>query len=156
MNHLRKVLEEFDGITLEYANGRYHFVISKSFYCDYLDCSHQVLTETCTEQTLLGVLHRGKFLQTQNMPSLDQFKSETERILMPVILRMMKRTYDNSELKLTLYLVEAMLQIDPYHIESFSYQMKSLNRLGKVYEAQEASRAFHQEYSKACGEDFTI
>jgi hypothetical protein len=156
MNHLRKVLEEFDGITLEYANGRYHFVISKSFYCDYLDCSHQVLTETCTEQTLLGVLHRGKFLQTQNMPSLDQFKSETERILMPVILRMMKRTYDNSELKLTLYLVEAMLQIDPYHIESFSYQMKSLNRLGKVYEAQEASRAFHQEYIKAFGEDFTI
>lgn len=156
INHLRKVLEEFDGIELKYANGRYFFVISKPFYCDYLDCSHQVFTETCTEQSLLAILLRGKFLQTLNMPSLDQFKSETERILTPVIQRMMKRTYANSELKLTLYLVEAMLQIDPYHIETFAYQMKALNRLGKVYEAQEASRLFHQEYIKAFGEDFTI
>lgn len=156
MNHLRKVLEEFDGIELEYGNGRYYFVISQPFYCDYLDCSHQVFTETCTEEGLLGILRRGKFLQPLNMPSLDQFKSETERILTPVIQRMIKRTYANSELKLTLYLVEAMLQIDPYHVESFTYQMKSLNRLGKGYEAQEASRVFHQEYIRAFGEDFTI
>lgn len=156
MNHLRKVLEELDGIELEYTDGFYHFVIKQSFYCDYLTCSHLVFTESYTEQSLLGILRRGKFLQTQSQPSLDQFKSETERILTPVIQRMMQRTYENSELKLTLYLADAMFHIDPYHIESFSYKMKALNRLGKVYEAQEVSRAFHEEYIKAFGEDFTI
>ena len=156
MNHLRKVLEDIDGIELVYADGFFRFVISKSFYCDYLDCSYQVLTETYTEQSLLQILRRGKFLQTQNMPSLDQFKSETERILTPVIKRLMKRTYTNSELKLTLYFAEAMFHIDPYNIEAFTYQMKSLKRLGKVYEAQDVSRSFHEEYIKAFGEDFTI
>ena len=156
MNHLRKVLEEINGIELVYSDGFYRFDIKKSFYCDYLDCSNQVFTETYTEQTLLGILRRGKFLQTQNMPSLDKFKSETERILTPVVQRLMKRTYNNSELKLTLYLTEAMFHIDPYNLEAFTYQMKSLKRLGKVYEAQDASRAFHEEYIKAFGEDFTI
>jgi hypothetical protein len=154
MNHLRKVLEEIDGIELKYANGKYGFVISSPFYCDYLDCSHQFFTESYSEQSLLEILRRGKFLQTVNKPSLDQFKSETERILKPVVLRMIKSTYTKSELKLTLYFVEAMFHIDPYSIEAFSYQMKSLNRLGKVYEAQEASRLFHEEYIKAFGEDF--
>ena len=100
-------------------------------------------------------MRRGKFLQTQNMPSLDQFKSETERVLTPVIKRLIKRTYTNNELKLTLYYTEAMFHVDPYNIEAFTYQMKSLKRLGKVYEAQDVSRAFHEEYIKAFGEDFT-
>ena len=136
-------------------DGFYQFIIKKPFYCDYLDYEHQVMTETYTEQSLLSILRRGKFLQSQNMPTLDQFKSETERVMSPIILRLMKRTYANSELKLTLYLTEVMLYIDPYHIEAFSYQMKALKRLGKVYEAQDISRAFHEEYIKAFGEDFT-
>jgi len=155
MNHLRKVLEEIDGIELAYVDGFYQFIIKKPFYCDYLDYEHQVMTETYTEQSLLSILRRGKFLQSQNMPTLDQFKSETERVMSPIILRLMKRTYANSELRLTLYLAEVMLYIDPYHIEAFSYQMKALKRLGKVYEAQDISRAFHEEYIKAFGEDFT-
>jgi two-component SAPR family response regulator len=155
MNHMRKVLEEFDGIELVYSDGFYHFDIVKPFYCDYLDCYHQVFTETYTEQSMLAILRRGKFLQTQNMPSLDQFKSETERILTPVIKRLMKSTYTNNELKLSLYYAEAMFHVDPYNIEAFTYQMKSLKRLGKVYEAQDVSRAFHEEYIKAFGEDFT-
>lgn len=156
MNHLRKVLDEIDGIELVYIDGFYRFNITKPFYCDYLDCSHQVFTETYTEQSLLAILRRGKFLQTQNMPSLDKFKSETERILTPVVQLLMKRTYTNSELKLTLYFVEAMFHIDPYNLDSFSYQMKSLKRLGKIYEAQDVSRTFHEEYIRAFGEDFTI
>ena len=156
MNHMRKVLEEMDGIELVYTDGYYHFVTSHPFYCDYLDCARQIFTEQYTEQSLLGILCRGKFLLTQDAPSLDQFKSETERILKPVILRMIKHTYANNELKLTLYLVEAMLHIDPYHVDSFSYKIKSLKRLGKVYEAQDASRAFHEEYINAFGEDFEI
>ena len=155
MNHMRKVLEEFDGIELIYSDGFYRFDIVKPFYCDYLDCCHQVFSETYTEQSLLAILRRGKFLQTQNMPSLDQFKSETERVLTPVIKRLIKRTYTNNELKLTLYYAEAMFHVDPYNIEAFTYQMKSLKRLGKVYEAQDVSRAFHEEYIKAFGEDFT-
>ena len=90
------------------------------------------------------------------MPSLDKFKSETERILTPVVQLLMKRTYTNSELKLTLYFVEAMFHIDPYNLDTFSYQMKSLKRLGKIYEAQDVSRTFHEEYIRAFGEDFTI
>ena len=154
MNHLRKVLEEIDGIELSYFDGLYQLVITKPFYCDYLDCTHQIFTETYTEQSLLGILRRGKFLQSQDMPTLDQFKSETERVLTPIILQLMKSTYANSELKITIYLTEVMLYIDPYHIEAFNYQMKALKRLGKVYEAQDRSRAFHEEYIKAFGEDF--
>lgn len=154
MNHMRKVLDEIDGIELEYNDGFYHFVITQPFYCDYLDCAYQVATETCTVHTLLAILRRGKFLETQNAPSLDQLKSETERILTPVVKRMLQSTYDNSELKLTLYLADALFHIDPYNIEAFNYKVKSLKRLGKVYEAQDVSRAFHQEYIKAFGEDF--
>lgn len=156
VNRLRKVFEDMDGIELAYDDGYYHLIIEKPFYCDYLDVTHQIFSEQYTEQSLLAILRRGKFLQGQNVPALDKFKSETERILSPVIQRMLRNTYADNELRLTLYLAEAMFHIDPYNVEAFSYQVKSLKRLGKVYEAQDVSRTFHIEYIKAFGEDFSI
>jgi two-component SAPR family response regulator len=154
MNHLRKVLEEIDGIEVVYQEGTFKLEIHKPFYCDYYECCKMVKDENSDDITLISILKRGKFLQKMDMPTLDHFKSKEEQILIPILTRKMDEAYKKKEYDVAIELAKAIFNADPLNTNALDIQIKSLKRLSRAYEAKDAIRVFNREYQKDFGENY--
>jgi Response regulator containing CheY-like receiver and SARP domains len=156
INNLRKILKELDGIELIYDKGLYKIELSNNCYCDYERCLHLVssnLTENDKEE-LLQILYRGKFLQSYDLSSFDQFKGALEQKLEPLLVTEMKKSYNDNDYTSTLSFAEAMLIIDPINDEALAYQIKSLQKMKQNYEAQRHYLDFVNHYKKMMGVDY--
>ena len=154
MNHLRKVLEEIDGIEVVYQEGTFKLEIHKPFYCDYYECCKMVKDENSDDITLISILKRGKFLQKMDMPTLDHFKSKEEQMLIPILTRKMDEAYKKKEYDVAIELAKAIFNADPLNTNALDIQIKSLKRLSRAYEAKDAIRVFNREYQKDFGENY--
>ena len=154
MNHLRKVLEEIDGIQITYHEGFFKLEISKPFYCDYYECRQIIKEENASNVELLSILMRGKFLQKADMPTLDHFKSKEEQMLIPVLKKKMEDAYKKKEYDIAVELAKVLFYADPLNTDALDIQIKSLKRLSRTYEAKNVMRAFNKEYQKDFGEKY--
>jgi two-component SAPR family response regulator len=154
MNHLRKVLDEIDGIQIIYQDGFFKLEISKPFYCDYYECRQIIKEENASNVELLSILMRGKFLQKADMPTLDHFKSKEEQMLIPVLKKKMEDAYRKKEYDIAVELAKVLFYADPLNTNALDIQIKSLKRLSRTYEAKNVMRAFNKEYQKDFGEKY--
>jgi two-component SAPR family response regulator len=154
MNHLRKVLDEIDGIQITYHEGFFKLEISKPFYCDYYECRQIIKEENASNVELLSILMRGKFLQKADMPTLDHFKSKEEQMLIPVLKKKMEDAYRKKEYDIAVELAKVLFYADPLNTNALDIQIKSLKRLSRTYEAKNVMRAFNKEYQKDFGEKY--
>lgn len=156
INNLRKILKELDGIELIYDKGLYKIELSSNCYCDYERCRHIIsanLTEKNKEE-LLQILYRGKFLQSYDLPLFDQFKGSIEQKLEPLLLKEMKKSYNETDFAATIGFSEAMLIIDSINDEALAYLVKSLQRMKQNFEAQRRYLDFVNHYKKMMGIDY--
>lgn len=153
INHLRSVLSELDGVKVTYNSNHYKLECEDSFYCDYLRL--QQISESGDEdkyEKMLRIVRRGKFLSMLDMPSLDTLKSETERQLMPWLTHLMEESYEHDRYQISLDCAEAIFDIDPFNDKAFNYKIRSLKKMNKIAEYQEAVRTFNNSYFKVFGE----
>nr|WP_308572012.1 DNA-binding transcriptional activator [uncultured Prevotella sp.] len=154
INHLRKVLEEIDGIQVVYQDGFFKLDVQAPFYCDYYDCSRIIKDDNANDFTLLSILKRGKFLQKMDMPTLDRFKSKEEQMLIPILTKEMEEAYKKKEYEIAIEWAKAIFNADPLNTNALDIQIKSLKRLSRMFEAKDAIRAFNREYQKDFGENY--
>jgi DNA-binding SARP family transcriptional activator len=156
INNLRKIMKELDGIELVYEKGVFKIVMANNCYCDYNRCL-QIVASGLTEgnkEELLGILHRGKFLQAYDLSLFDLFKGTLEQELEPVLHTEMKRSFIENEYSVTLRFAESMLKIDPLSDEALAYQVKALFKMKQNYEAQKRYLEFVKEYKMMMGSDY--
>lgn len=156
INHLRKVLKEFDGITLVYDSGKFMFCIEPSFYCDHLALT-TIISDADSKlyarrADVFEVLHRGKFLAGMDTPILDSFKSATETMLLKPLLALMDAAAEQSDHASVLLCVKYIFYIDPINEPAFHAQTRALKRLGKTVELKEAVIHFNDAYKQTYGE----
>ncbi|MCD7900401.1 MAG: DNA-binding transcriptional activator [Bacteroides sp.] len=150
LNNLRKVLSELDGITLIHEKGYYKIVFTSACYCDYIHfrklISEPHIDSFSTE--LLQIVSRGRFLKSVESPQLDNFKATVERMLEPVLLVEMEKSYESGNYIQTLRLVEGLFHIDSIHDEALRYQLNALAKLKRVDEARKKYLFFTNEYKR--------
>lgn len=158
INHLRKVLSEFDGVELIYDKGCFRLVQSPAFFCDYTRCLDIISGSMpdSDKEELVGILSRGKFLKFLEQPLFDSFKEKVEHKLIPVILQEMERSFEQEAYQTTLDLAEAMFNIDPMNDDALAYQTRSLLKLKSNDEALIKYQSFVIKYRKAMGHDYPI
>lgn len=156
LNHLRKALDELDGIDLIYENGYYRLIQTEAFYCDYYRCFEIVQSGIYEENKteFLKIIARGKFLQYSDQSVFDGFKESTEQKLEPYLLRLLENSYLNKEYKSTLILSNAIFNIDPLNDLAFEYQIGALQKLKKADEARQKYQSFVNEYKKIMGNEY--
>lgn len=156
INHLRKVLQELDGIEVVYRNGYFKLQMLPPLYCDYTELKAILAAGEAMERRteVLTILHRGKFLEFMNMPAMDSFKNETDERLVPTLTEIMKQSFSAQEYRVTIWCIEELFVIDPINERAFGCQQKVLKRMSKEFELQEARRRFHDEYRKLMGEEY--
>ena len=150
INHLRKVLNELDGIDLIYEKGYFRFLFSREFYCDYARCIEIISANLADEnrEELILILNRGKFLQLADHPLFDSFKEETEKKLEPVLTVEVEKTFLAEHYLATIALAEALLNLDPLNEVAFTFLIKAMQRLKLNDEARIRYQTFVTEYRK--------
>ncbi|MFV0591741.1 MAG: hypothetical protein ACK5M7_10170 [Draconibacterium sp.] len=156
INHLRKALEELDGIELIYEKGCFKIVEAAEFYCDYTRCIQIISTENPEDSRdeLLTILSRGKFLKLSHHELFDSFKEATEQKLEPVLLIEMEKCFEAESFETTVTIADAVFNIDPLNDTALILQIKALQRLKMNEEAQISYQAFVGEYKKLMGTNY--
>lgn len=157
INHLRRVLKEFEDITLVYESGKFKLDTQATFHCDYFSLLNLLNDETANlyerRIPILDIVCRGKFLTFMDAPVLDTFKSSTEQLLLKPLIALMNASVEQSDYKSVLRCVKCIFYIDPINETAFHTQTRVLKRLGKIRELQDAIIHYNETYKKMYGED---
>jgi hypothetical protein len=158
INHLRKVLGEFDGIRLISDKGHFRIIQSEPFYCDLTRAMRIIDSERqeTGRMELLGILRRGKFLKFSDHGMFDSFKEETERRLEPMLSQQMKDCFAKGEYRTATGFAEVMFRIDPLSSEALSVMTRSLHKLNMREEANLRQQTFAAEYLKTMGRNYPV
>lgn len=166
INHLRRALKEFEGVTLVYEAGKFKLNIqptspndlrtAPTFHCDYLSLLNLLNDDSTSlyerRSAILDIVCRGKFLALIDTPVLDTFKSNTEQLLLKPLTTLMNAAVEQSDYTSALHCVKCIFYIDPTNETAFHTQTRVLKRLGKTMELQDAIIHYNETYKKMYGE----
>jgi hypothetical protein len=82
MNHLRKIFEDMEGISLVHENRNWKISFDETVYIDLVDLSQKLQNKALNTAEIIGLCSLGNLLQDEKIPELDNFKGnfETETI----------------------------------------------------------------------------
>ncbi len=166
INHLRRALKEFEGVTLVYEAGKFKLNIlptspnelrtDPAFHCDYLSLLNLLNDDSTSlyerRSAILDIVCRGKFLALIDTPVLDTFKSNTEQLLLKPLIALMNAAVEQSDYTSALHCIKCIFYIDPTNETAFHTQTRVLKRLGKTMELQDAIIHYNETYKKMYGE----
>lgn len=156
INHLRKVLNEIDGIQLMHEKGYFKIIFTNECYCD-LARYMEIISSDTTDQNreeLSEILIRGKFLQSENLDLFDSFKSQIEAKTDPVLQVEIEKNYKLGHYRTTISLAKAIFYIDPINDNAIYFMVQSFMKLKMESEAKKRYLLFAAEYRKMMGEDY--
>jgi len=163
INHLRNIISDIEGIELTFLNDTYSFIITDDFFCDYFTVKDSIKefnhTDRPAGQALLNhfdLIARGGMLQFIPEIWLDDFKQEYEEALMPVILPVIKKTYEEGDFRKALEVSRVVLNIDPFNDLAVKYKLKALRRTKGIEYAHRIYDEFAAEYKKSLGVEYPI
>lgn len=158
VNHLRKILAEFDGAELRYESGCFKFVAAENLHCDYLEflrlLSDDLPMTGSRRDDFMKIVSRGKFLKGFDEPIFDDFKRQVETRLGAAVLNCLHEAYADGEYEIALDFCRAAFNIDPLDESVLAYAIKSCLRMHDNSEARSIYHKFAEEYRRCTGERF--
>lgn len=156
LNHVRTLLNELSGIELVYEKGCFRFVISETFYCDFLHCMKLVSgsLEEGLRQEFITIISRGKFAAFLEGPLFDQPKEEMECKLEVVLLEQMRKSFESEDYQAAVSLAKAEFNIDPINEEALSCCIQSYFHMKHENLAIAVFQQFMVEYLKETGKEY--
>ena len=162
INHIRKLLQEIDGIELVYEKGRFHLEFQDDFYCDYVRFSHLLKNEkviTLDKEVidkLLKILVRGKFLNGIDHELFDYYKHKIEEHILTIIPSEIDKAYKAAHFTLVIRLCNVWTSVDPLSEQALYYAVGSYQKLNHPTEALKRYNSFITTYKKAMNEEYTV
>lgn len=156
LNNLRKILGELDGIKLVHEKGSYKITFESGCYCDYLRCLEIIDSPDIDNYSaeFIGIISRGKFLKSIDIPLLDSFKAYIERKLEPILIVDIEKFFAANNYHAAITLCEALFYIDPLNEDALQYTISSLQKLKMADEAKRRYLAFAAEYKTTMDSDY--
>lgn len=162
MNHLRKILQEMDGIELVFQKGYFRLVFAEEFYCDYLrfvtlsgDGNQNDFAEV-TNTSLNGILSRGKFLATVKSELFDYYRLKVEDFIHSFLPEQIAKAYQNHRFDAAIRLCNILFTADSLSDVALAYTLRAFLKLNKPEEAARRYGMFIKDYKKVMGEDYPI
>lgn len=162
VNHIRKLLQEMDGIELIYEKGRFHLDFRDDFYCDYASFSSLLKEEKKIDlkkeviDNLLKILVRGKFLNGIPHELFDFYKHEVEEFILALLPTEIDKACKGANFMMTVRLCNVWTSIDPLSEEALYYSVCSYQKLNHPTEALKRYSSFVTAYKKAMNEEYAV
>lgn len=162
MNHLRKTLQELEGIELTHQKGYFKLILTDECYCDYqrfflltdgMKCS--TLTESETIE-LHNLFAQGKFLNTIEDSLFDYSKQQVESFTIALLSNQMHTFYKCGKNSATIRICNILFTIDPLSDMAMTYALCTYRRQSRSDKAIQLYSTFTKEYRKVMNEDYPI
>lgn len=162
MNHLRKTLQELEGIELTHQKGYFKLTLTDECNCDYqrffsltnrMKCSPQSESET-TE--LHNILAKGKLLSTIEDNLFDYSKQQVESFTISLLSEQIHTFYKNGRDSITIHICNILFAIDPLSDIAMTYAICTYRRQNRSDKAIQLYSTFTKEYRKVMNEDYPI
>lgn len=162
MNHLRKTLQELEGIELTHQKGYFKLMFTDECYCDYQrfffltdGMKHAPLSENDTME-LHNILAQGKFLNTIEESLFDYFKQQAESFTVSLLSEQIHTFYKNGRNSATIRICNILFAIDPLSDIAMTYAVCTYRRQNRSDKAIHLYSIFTKEYRKVMDEDYPI
>lgn len=150
INHLRKLLNDIDGISLIFEKNRWRISITAPLYCDYLElsgirASEQLSDEQC--ESIVNIFKRGDLL-----PSFYQYdwyetrKVEYDEHLYNLLEKTLPQLFEKKQYREVIFLADKLFSIDNLNENALNYKVVALRKLGKQDIADLIFEKFRKEY----------
>lgn len=163
INHLRKVLQEIDGIELTYQRGYFKLILEEQCFCDFhhfIRLTKSMKYEPETEEAfneLLYIMARGKFLSTISSELFDYSKLNVESFTVSFLTRQIKKNYPKKEMNATVIrLCNLLFTTDPISDTAMTYQISIYRQQNKYDKAIQLYTTFIKEYQRIMNESYPI
>jgi two-component SAPR family response regulator len=147
INHLRRLLENFNGASLVYENSHFRLQCSGDFTCDWMDFRTESMKEHPDMDKVMSIISRGKFLPFIEDPVFDSFKEKTESLLISMLTAELMKCYENKQYVNVLDLAEVIFHTDSLNEQAMICQLNALIKLRRAEDALVRYSAFVKEYA---------
>jgi hypothetical protein len=147
INHLRKLLDNFNGVSLVYENSHFKLQCSGPFSCDWMDFREESLKEQPDMDKVMSIVSRGKFLPFIDDPVFDSFKENTESLLISMLNCEIMNCYDRKQYVNILDLADVVFHTDSLNEQALICQLNALVKLKRTEDALVRYSAFVKEYA---------
>lgn len=160
MNHIRKILQEMDGIELTYHKGYFKLSLDNEFYCDYFSyisligeeeqagsASHHVVE-------LTNILSRGKFLSTMESELFDYFKQNVENFVLLFLPEQIDKMYRVCKYDAVIRLCNILFTADALSESALKYYVCAYQKMGMPDKAIKRYNSFAKDYKREMGEEY--
>ncbi|SHE80459.1 hypothetical protein SAMN05444349_106100 [Bacteroides faecichinchillae] len=162
VNHIRKILQELDGIELIYEKGHFLLKIQENFYCDYLHFSFlrkdKKLLQLREEEMgrFLKILIRGRFLNGIDHELFDYYKHELEEFILTFIPPEIEKAYKVADFMKVVHLCNVLFFTDALNEQAMFYAVRAFQKMGYPKEALKRYNSFINLYKKAMNENYPV
>ncbi len=155
INHLRKVLQEIDGIEIIFEDGHFRMIITSECYCDYLEINKEVLnSEGQISDNFYNIIRRGKFLLGHDDPILDEEKSKTEKIIIEILGKSLNQQIQKRNYHQISFIAETILIIDPINEDALEKSLFAMYMLKSESKAKIIFQKFTEQFEINMGEKY--
>lgn len=162
MNHLRKTLQELEGIELTHQKGYFKLVLTEECHCDYhrfflltdgMKCSP--LTESETIE-IHNIFTQGKFLSNIEDSLFDYSKQQVESFTISLLSKQINTSYKSGRNSATIRFCNILFAIDPLSDIAMTYALCTYRRQSRSDKAIQLYSTFTKEYRKMMDEEYPI
>lgn len=155
INHLRKILAEIDGISLDYHKGFFRLSFESVCYCDYV-VVNDLISQQRVEEEFFTLLQRGKFLRGVEDELFDRAKNKVEDFILSYLISLL-----NSEEKLqdkgdVIIVCQLIFEIDSLNEQALQCIIEVCREQKMKAEAQKYYAYFVREYRRMQGKEYPL
>ncbi|MCC8170671.1 MAG: hypothetical protein LIP00_02575 [Parabacteroides sp.] len=160
LNHLRKILQELDGVELVFRKGYFSLVFTDECYCDYRHFATLAFVEKQRDEeadaVLIQLLFRGKFLASAESALFDLYKRQVEDFIHVFLPGQIEKAYRSRRFETTVRLCRLLFVTDRLSETALEYAVCTLRRQNKSAEALKCYASFVKDYKAIMGEEYPV
>lgn len=159
-NKLRKIIENVNGLSIEFSNGYWKTTFEKGFYCDYIEAlSILDKKDTLTKPELrlfFNIVKKGAFLNEIYWDWLDEFRDFVANEVIDNLLFYASKLNEKEESQLIKAVAERILLIDDMNEKALQLVIKQLLISNNLNKAKFRFSQFLNRYNEAYGEPYKL
>lgn len=158
INHLRKALQDIDGIELTHSQGYYRLELAEECYCDFqrlASLTHKLtqMPENAEDnEELTRLLSRGRFLDTIRTELFDYAKQQVETFAISFLEQQVSRQPSGPVLPLC----KILQTWDPLSEVALSATVSTYRRRNQYDKALQTYTTFTAAYRQIMGEEYPV
>lgn len=155
INHLRKILAEIDGISLDYYKGAFKLSFEPVCFCDYV-VVNDLISQQRVERELLTLLQRGKFLRGVEDELFDLAKNKVEDFILSYLVSLLSSKEKPLDKEDVIIVCRLIFEIDPINEQALQCLMEVCREQKMKSEAQKYYAHFVREYRRMQGKEYPV